>query len=114
MKKILFIAILFTCSIGFAQQNQSGKTFNEHSIKNLTSYPNPFSVSTKISFQTEKNQIVILVVKNILGRTVFSNEYKISTGNVSIPFYKNHLKSGTYFYSIITDKETISKRLIVK
>jgi hypothetical protein len=114
MKKILLITILLTCSFGFSQQNQSEKRVNEFTIKNISSYPNPFSVATKISFYTEKNQTIILNVKNLLGRTVFSTEYKISAGNVSIPFHKNDLKSGTYFYSIITDQEIISKRLIIK
>ena len=114
MKKILLITILLTCSFGFSQQNQSEKRVNEFTIKNISSYPNPFSVATKISFYTEKNQTIILNIKNLLGRTVFSTEYKISPGNVSIPFHKNDLKSGTYFYSIITDQEIISKRLIIK
>ena len=114
MKKILLITTILIYSFGFSQQNPTKKRVDESTIKNISSYPNPFSVATKISFYTEKNQTIILNIKNLLGRTIYSTEYKISTGNVSIPFYKNNLKSGTYFYSIITDQEIISKRLIIK
>ena len=63
MKKIILIATLLIYSFGFPQKNPTEKRVDESTIKNISSYPNPFSVATKISFYTEKNQTIILNIK---------------------------------------------------
>lgn len=114
MKKILLILFLGMFTFGFSQQNIQAKTENTASIKGLSTYPNPFIESTRITFKSNKNQEVKLIVKNLLGKTVFLHKFSIRPGNISLSFHKNDLKSGTYIYSIQTESEIISKRLVIK
>ncbi len=114
MKKILLILFLCIFTFGFSQQNLQVKTNNTSSIKGLSTFPNPFTESTRITFKSNKNQEVKLIVKNLLGKTVFLHKFSIKPGNISLSFHKNELKSGTYIYSIQTDSEIISKRLVIK
>lgn len=114
MKKILIILLLLFFNFGFSQQNQLVKNINSTSIKGLSTFPNPFSESTRISFKSNKSQKVKLVIKNLLGKTVYVHEFSINPGNISLTFYNKDLISGTYIYSIQTDNEIISKRLVIK
>ena len=105
IKKILFILFLFISIIGFSQ---------EKSIDKLSAAPNPFTNSTKITFNSFNNSTIILSVKNVLGKTVFKKTIKTKIGKNSIPFYKNDLSRGMYIYSIQDKKKIISKRFVIK
>ena len=117
MKKILFILFISISTLCFSQQKnksdlssyRQGKT-----IISLTAYPNPLTTKTQISFNINKNQNVIVKVKNFLGKTVFKKEYKAIKGKNTIPFYKDNLESAMYIYSVQTNSEIISKRLVIK
>ena len=105
IKKILFLLILTITSIGFSQ---------EKSIEKLSAAPNPFTNSTKISFKSIDNSPVIFTVKNILGKTVFKENLKTTTGINLVSFYKGTLKTGMYIYSIQNKERIISKRFVIK
>jgi len=105
IKKLLFILLLLFSTIVFSQ---------EKSIDKLSAAPNPFSSSTKITFNTTSNSTITLSVKNILGKTVFKKIFKTKIGKNSIPFYKNNLSTGIYIYSIQDKKKIISKRFVIK
>ena len=104
-KKLLFIFMLSLSSIAFSQ---------EKSIEKLAAAPNPFSVSTKITFQATKNSNVFLTVKNILGKTVHKEVFKAKIGKNSIPFSKGNLNAGIYIYSIQNEKKIVSKRFVIQ
>ena len=112
MKKLLLIAFLFISASAFAQQTKV--VDDEKTISKVTSSPNPFTSNTKISFYNSKSQDVILTVKNLLGKTVYTFTFDSKKGNNSIPFYRDGLVSGIYIYSIQTDEEIISKRLVIR
>jgi hypothetical protein len=116
MKKLLLIATLLLSSFVFAQQNQirSHNSYIEKTIKNVSASPNPLINHTKISFYSSVDQNVILTVKNLLGKTVFQQEFVSKRGNKSIFFYKNNLDTGMYIYSIQSDSGITSKRLVIK
>ena len=57
---------------------------------------------------------MILTVKNLLGKTVYKQEFLSKKGNKTFTFYKNNLESGMYIYSIQSDSGIISKRLVIK
>lgn len=104
VKKILFIAFLcFSTAI-----------FSQKTLKKLTAAPNPFSSTTTIKFNATKSQAVFLVIKNVLGKTVFSKTYTVKIGVNKIPFKRNDLQSGIYIYAIRSRNEIISKRLVIK
>jgi sucrose-6-phosphate hydrolase SacC (GH32 family) len=116
MKKLLLITTLLLSSLVFAQQNQirTNNSYVEKTIKNVSASPNPLINQTKISFYSSVDQNVILTIKNLLGKTVFQQQFISKKGNKSITFYKNNLDTGMYIYSIQSDSGITSKRLVIK
>ncbi|PKH52500.1 hypothetical protein CXF68_18155 [Tenacibaculum sp. Bg11-29] len=104
VKKILFLFLLVTLS-SFSQKK---------SIDGLVVSPNPFTTTTTIFINSKVSQNVILTVRNVLGKTVYSKRIKITNGRNSIPFDRNDLKSGMYIYAIQNNKEVISKRFVIR
>lgn len=105
IKKILFISILFFSVVGFSQKK---------SLQELTAFPNPFSNTTAISFNTTSSQPVSINIKNVLGKVVYSQKINATSGKNTVPFYRNNLRSGIYIYTIQTNKDFISKRFVIK
>lgn len=105
VKKLLFVTILCISSIGFSQVKSMDK---------LLASPNPFSNSTTISFNSTNKQAIIFVVRNVLGKTVYSKKVIVKKGKNAIFFERNNLKSGMYIYTIQSKKEVISKRFVIK
>ena len=105
IKKILFTIFLVAATLGFSQ---------EKTIENISTAPNPFSVSTKISYQATTASKITLKVKNVLGKTVFKKEYDTKIGKNTILFYKNDLAAGMYIYSIQNEKSITSKRFVIQ
>lgn len=105
IKKILILNIFFFITIGFSQQK---------AVENLVATPNPFKDYTTISFESKQEQGVFLVVKNILGKTVFRKGYYTAKGVRKIVFKRNNLASGMYIYTIQSKDNSISKRFIIK
>lgn len=103
-KKILFLFLLITFS-SFSQKK---------SLDKLVASPNPFVNNTTVFVSSKANQTVVLTVRNILGKTVYSKRIKLFNGRNSIPFQRNNLKSGMYIYAIQTNKEIISKRFVIR
>ena len=119
MKKLLLILFLMTFTFSFGQQNLNADTAtpkNEpiESISSLGVYPNPLTVKSKINFTSSTSQSVVFSVKNILGKVVYSEKLEAKTGLNSILFNRNNSPQGMYIYSIQTDNEIVSKRLIIK
>ena len=77
-------------------------------------YPNPFNPSTKINFEIPKTASVDLKVYDAAGRlvqTLYSGY--LSAGKFSVDFNASSLSSGIYFYSLISDGFTESKKMII-
>lgn len=105
IKKILFIFILSISFVGFSQ---------EKTINTLSAAPNPFTNSTKITFNSINTSDIYFTVKNILGKTVYKKTIKAKIGKNSLNFFKNNLATGMYIYSIQNKKKVISKRFVIK
>ncbi|NOR45647.1 MAG: T9SS type A sorting domain-containing protein, partial [Candidatus Delongbacteria bacterium] len=77
-------------------------------------YPNPFNPSTMINFSVEEKNHVSLSVFNQNGQLVNTliNGVKES-GNYSVNFKANGLSAGIYYYTLTTDNDTISKKMIL-
>ena len=56
----------------------------------------------------------MFTVKNLLGTTVYEEQIDANLGNNTIAFNRNSLTKGMYIYSLQTDVEIVSKRLIIK
>ena len=104
-KKILLTLLLFISIVGFSQ---------EKSIEKLSAFPNPFTNSTKITFNSINNSEVIFTVKNVLGKTVFTQKIKSTKGKNSVPFYKGNLSTGIYIYTLQNKNQITSKRFVIQ
>lgn len=105
IKKLLFLFIILFSSIGFSQ---------EKSIEKFVASPNPFSSSTTISFNSLQRQNVLVIVKNVLGKTVFTKRLDAKIGENKIPFNRNNLRAGMYIYAIQSNKEFLFKRFVIR
>ncbi len=77
-------------------------------------YPNPFNPSTIISYSIPKEGIVTLKVYDILGREIarLVNEEK-AAGKYMVNFKGDDLSSGIYFYSLNTNGNVITKKMLL-
>lgn len=77
-------------------------------------YPNPFNPNTKIKFSIPEITHVKIVITDILGRTVETlvND-QLSAGVYTVDFDASYLTSGVYFYSIITEKFSDTKKMLL-
>jgi hypothetical protein len=77
-------------------------------------YPNPFNPATVIIFTLPESQNVKLIVFDILGREVKTliNEVR-SPGIYEVNFDASSLSSGVYFYRLITDNFTDTKKMLM-
>ena len=117
MKKLLIVLILSLSSIiavNSQSQNPNSVEKQAKSFENLHAYPNPFVTETTISFHSSTNRPALLVVKNLLGNTVYSENISTYKGKNIFVFYKDNLESGMYIYTIQSTSESISKRLVIK
>ena len=104
IKKLLLITFLCFSTVVFSQKT----------LQKLSAAPNPFFTSTTIKFNSSKNQPVFLIVKNVLGKTVFSKSYTSKVGVNKIVFNKNNVQPGLYIYAIRSRNEIVSKRFVIK
>jgi hypothetical protein len=105
IKRILFILFLCISTVSFSQ---------EKSIEKLSAAPNPFTNSTKITFNSKNIGSVFFKVKNVLGKTVHNKQHKVTKGKNTIPFSKGVLLPGMYIYTIQDTKSIVSKRFVIK
>ncbi len=115
-KKLLFILIVTLSTTIFAQQEESNIIVKDTTmiLKDIVASPNPFSVTTKIKFHAYRSFELEFTVKDLIGNTVYFKKYTTKKGANYIPFYRDKLDSGIYIYSIKTNTEVVSKRIVIK
>jgi len=120
MKNLLFLMLLFLFSFGLNAQEESKRDIvtntdqDNISITKITAYPNPFSENSKITFSSKISQNVYFEVKNILGKSVYKYRLTAEIGINEIIFHRHKLLKGMYLYTLQTDSEVVSKRLVIK
>jgi len=75
-------------------------------------YPNPFNPSTTIEFNVPKSGDVQILIHNILGQLIDSHEEFLNSGSYSIKWNARG-SAGVYFYTIKTDKESITNKMVL-
>lgn len=75
-------------------------------------YPNPFNPVTKIKFSIVNSERVKLIIFDVMGREVQTlvNE-KLQSGSYETSFDGSMLSSGVYFYKLISESFTDTKKL---
>ncbi len=89
----------------------SDETVKEYSIDN---YPNPFNPATKIEYSIPEAGFVNLTIYNILGEkitTLINREQ--NSGKYVADFNASELPSGLYIYTLTTNKQSISKKMML-
>jgi len=90
---------------------------NNQTIKNYElkqNYPNPFNPNTTIEYNLKRNSEVKVIIYDILGKEVSTlvNE-KQQIGKYKLNLNVTGLSSGTYFYSLVVDGLTDTKKMIL-
>lgn len=77
-------------------------------------YPNPFNPITKIKFDVTKLSSVKIIVYNVSGREVVTlvNE-RLNPGTYETTFDGSSLTSGVYFYKMVTDGFSETRKMIL-
>lgn len=77
-------------------------------------YPNPFNPVTQISFAIPKNGLVTIKVYDILGReaAIIANK-EFMAGTYKVDFDASSLASGIYFYKLVSDDFTETKKMML-
>jgi hypothetical protein len=118
VKNLLYSILFLFTSFAFAQTNDNGALVNkkqeEKTITNLSASPNPLNIKSVISFDSTREQTVYFEVKNVLGKSVLKQKLVTAFGKNELNFSKDNLPAGMYIYSIQTDFEIVSKRMIIK
>ena len=80
----------------------------------VQNYPNPFNPTTNIIFDVAKLSDVKIVVYDVMGREVqiLVNE-SLKPGTYETSFDGSSLNSGVYFYKLITDGFTETKKMLM-
>lgn len=78
-------------------------------------YPNPFNPTTKITFGLSEKSNADLRVYDMLGREVAAlvNNELLSSGTYNADFNASELSSGTYIYTLKTNNQIISKKMLL-
>lgn len=77
-------------------------------------YPNPFNPNTRIEYTLQEGSLVELTILDVLGRRIktLTSAYQ-SSGNYTVDFNATGLSSGIYFYRLSTEREIITKKMIL-
>ncbi len=93
-------------------QNISTEIPSKYSLSQ--NYPNPFNPTTKIQFEVPSSKFVKIVVFDILGKEVQTlvNEL-LQPGTYETSFKGSSLTSGVYFYRLITNEFSETKKMLL-
>ena len=93
-------------------QNISTETPSKYSLSQ--NYPNPFNSTSNLKFQISNTGNVKLIVYDIMGKEVQTlvNE-RLQPGTYEAAFDGSVLNSGVYFYRIVTEGYSETKRMLL-
>jgi len=78
--------------------------------------PNPFQENTFFSFKLEKPGVITLTISDVTGKQLATliDHQRYNAGKHVIQFLpeKYHLASGVYYYSLISEQQMITKKMI--
>lgn len=87
---------------------------NVEKIENFTLFPNPTSDGLTIDFNSFSNQNVTIIVTDLLSKTLVNINKEVIPGNNHIQLPIKKFTSGTYFVNVISSKNNVVKKVVVK
>ncbi|NOS85046.1 MAG: T9SS type A sorting domain-containing protein [Ignavibacteria bacterium] len=109
---------LFFTNIEGPCMNMVGINGNNNSIPEKfelkQNYPNPFNPETVISFSVPKGANLSITVRDVTGKQVneLVNSY-FAAGNHTISYNAGELASGIYFYTIVAEGFTQTRKMLL-
>jgi len=83
-------------------------------IKLSQNQPNPAAKSTEILYEIQNSSDITFQIYDITGRLVVNqNEGKQLAGKHSIVIDSDKLHNGTYYYSLKTDNNRVTKKMVI-
>ncbi len=76
--------------------------------------PNPFRDNTFINLEMKQSGKVNFSVTNLIGQQIYNNSYNFTAGKQTIEFNGANLAQGIYIYTISSNGQSTSRRMIVK
>lgn len=84
-------------------------------MKISANYPNPFRDVTYVDVATETPADIVFTVADISGRVVYSTQYETKgSDKLRIRFENQDLTSGVYYYTVKSESESYSGKMIVQ
>ncbi len=107
------VKLMKTVSGGLTSVNPFGSTVPDN-FSLSQNYPNPFNPTTKINYELPITNYVSIKVYDVLGNEIETlvNE-KQNAGSYSVNFNAASLPSGIYFYKLVTEKFSQTKKMIL-
>lgn len=113
---ILSSTALYKCKIDSTAEISEPDTLETNLPYNYflnQNYPNPFNAGTVIEFTTPEKNDVVIKIYDVLGREVCKIfEGTVDEGKHKVTFNPINLPTGIYFYRMITNNFTETKKLI--
>ncbi|MCS7027262.1 MAG: T9SS type A sorting domain-containing protein [Bacteroidia bacterium] len=75
--------------------------------------PNPFSTTTNVVFNVEKNTNLVFNVVDMMGRTVYQHQDSYAPGTHTLQFDASHLPSGIYYMNVTDGLGTKTLKMVV-
>lgn len=102
----------FYLSDGIVGLSNSNETVKDFSLKQ--NYPNPFNPETKINYELPITNYVTIKVYDAIGNEIQTLvNKKQNAGSYSVSFDASALPSGVYYYKLVTEKFSETKKMIL-
>jgi len=88
-------------------------SLNSNKFEVLQNNPNPFHGISAVEFSAPKASMITIKVSNMLGKTISTKAVWAKSGINKIMFNAKDFEPGIYFYTISSDKNSVTKRMIV-
>lgn len=90
---------------------------NDNAVKPFTvsqNFPNPASDKTEILVSGKTNSPIRLIVSDLLGKVIFTEERKSNAEVHSFMLDVSGFEPGIYFYSVASGNQTVTKKFVVQ
>ncbi len=91
-----------------------GVGFTETFVENLSIYPNPTTGMLNVNFDAEKQGDIQIKLISVNGQTIFNQKTNAVSGQYNYNIDISDQAKGIYLLSIISDKEKIDRKIVLK
>ena len=101
------------CDDGCCTYPPSGISENVNAINSIDVYPNPTNDISTLQISSKSTETITLNVVDMLGKVVYADEIKITTGLNIKHINVSAFKTGIYFVNTTIGDKIISKKVVI-